>query len=257
MSTEKQREANLRNAQLSTGPVTESGKRAVRFNAYKHGFYAKTSIIEGWENPESFEALHQGYVDDYQPVGVVEEELTARAVMAIWDIRRICNIERQFIKYRTDEELETIPWNGQEFDDTAAARVWHWESVPRKGQVGPNAFHDLMSRGKARAQRLYEHIIEALEHRQKVRLAKPVRPPELIPDEPDLELPAESAPEPVIPAPPDPPTAQNAAETVPVNQTNHEPNHEIGFDPSKSSATLAPPPAAETDPPDFGSNLAA
>jgi hypothetical protein len=73
MSTEKQREANLGNAQLSTSPVTKSGKRAVRFNAYKHGFYAITSIIQDWENPEAFEALHQGYVDDYEPVGVVEE----------------------------------------------------------------------------------------------------------------------------------------------------------------------------------------
>jgi hypothetical protein len=73
MSTEKQREANLRNAQFSTGPVTEAGKKAVRFNAYKHGIYAQSSIIDWWENPEAFEALQQGYVDDDEPVGVVEE----------------------------------------------------------------------------------------------------------------------------------------------------------------------------------------
>ena len=242
MCTQNQLDANRRNAQLSTGPVTESGKRAVRFNAYKHGFYARSSFIQDWENPEAFEALHQGYVDDYEPVGVVEEELTARAVMAIWDIRRLCNIERQFFKYRIPDEWDTIPYNPDILEDSAAARIWHWETVPRKGQVGPQAFSDLVSRGKARAQRLYEHIIEALEHRQKVRLAKPVRPPELVPAEPDVESPAESGSEPANPAPADPPTAQNAAEIVPTSPTNQKPNHEIGFDPSKRPATLAPPP---------------
>jgi hypothetical protein len=245
MSTEKQREANLRNAQLSTGPITDEGKKKVRFNAYKHCFYAQASIIDGWENPEAFEALHQGYIDDYEPVGVVEEEFTARAVMAIWDIRRLCNIERQFFKYRVPDEWDTIPYDPDILEDSAAARIWHWETVPRKGQVGPAPFSDLVSRGKARAQRLYEHIIEALERHQKARLAKPVRPPELVPAEPDVELPGESGSELATPAPADPPTAQNAAEIVPTSPTNKKPNCEIGFDPSKSPLTPAPTPTGD------------
>jgi hypothetical protein len=185
--------------------------------------------------------------------------------MAIWDIRRLCNIERQFFKYRIPDEWDTIPYDPDILEDSAAARIWHWETVPRKGQVGPQAFSDLVSRGKARAQRLYEHIIEALEHRQKVRLAKPVRPPELIPAELEVESEveskaelmaeinaaskaeskAQSESEPVNPAFADPEpgdTTVQTAEIVSVSSTNQKPNHEIGFVSQKSPSSPALPP---------------
>jgi hypothetical protein len=44
MSTRKQRAASRANAQKSTGPRTEAGKAASRFNALKHGIDAKQQV---------------------------------------------------------------------------------------------------------------------------------------------------------------------------------------------------------------------
>jgi hypothetical protein len=48
--SEKQQEANRRNAQHSTGPKTPEGKAAVRLNALKYGLRARDIIISG-EDP--------------------------------------------------------------------------------------------------------------------------------------------------------------------------------------------------------------
>jgi hypothetical protein len=41
MASERQNEANRRNAQKSTGPRTEGGKTRSRMNAFRHGFASK------------------------------------------------------------------------------------------------------------------------------------------------------------------------------------------------------------------------
>lgn len=48
----KKREANRRNAQLSTGPKTERGKAWSRRNAVKHGLLASTLLITKEEEEE-------------------------------------------------------------------------------------------------------------------------------------------------------------------------------------------------------------
>src|SRR5450755_2830381 len=47
MSTQKQIDANRRNAQKSTSPHTPAGLAAVRLNGVKHGLCAKTLVLEG------------------------------------------------------------------------------------------------------------------------------------------------------------------------------------------------------------------
>ena len=45
MISEKQLDANRRNAQLSTGPQTPEGRAAVRHNALTHGLTAQYAVL--------------------------------------------------------------------------------------------------------------------------------------------------------------------------------------------------------------------
>jgi hypothetical protein len=71
----KKREANRRNAQFSTGPRTEVGKKHSRLNSLKHGILASVVVVsEGaWENPDEFNKLLRDLARHYWPVGKLEE----------------------------------------------------------------------------------------------------------------------------------------------------------------------------------------
>jgi len=61
MATQKQIEANRRNARRSTGPKTPGGKDRSARNALKQGLRSSLAVIPG-ESPEDYEArraLHQ------------------------------------------------------------------------------------------------------------------------------------------------------------------------------------------------------
>ena len=53
MSSFRQIEANRRNARLSTGPVTEEGKRRSRQNGVRHGLTAET-VITALEDADDY-----------------------------------------------------------------------------------------------------------------------------------------------------------------------------------------------------------
>ena len=64
MTSFKQIEANRRNARLSTGPVTDGGKRRSRQNAVRHGLTAET-VIEALEDAEDYAAFEMAITADY------------------------------------------------------------------------------------------------------------------------------------------------------------------------------------------------
>ena len=56
MSTQKQIDANRRNAQKSTGPRSAAGKSASASNSLKTGLYSRSQVIVG-EDPAKLQAL--------------------------------------------------------------------------------------------------------------------------------------------------------------------------------------------------------
>lgn len=76
--TAKKIEANRKNAECSTGPRTERGKRNVRFNALTVGLFAKHVVIpdcDGDKAEKDFQSLLGQLHQEFQPVGSYEEWL--------------------------------------------------------------------------------------------------------------------------------------------------------------------------------------
>jgi len=97
MATIPQMEANRLNAQKSTGPRSAEGKASSRFNAYKHGAYARARIIPG-EDEADLTHLSEDYVLDLRPEGVVDLRLVDTLIHSDWN-----SAESPFSKPRSSQ----------------------------------------------------------------------------------------------------------------------------------------------------------
>src|ERR1700739_83157 len=92
MTSFRRIEANRRNARLSTGPVTEEGKRKSRQNALRHGLTAET-VIDALEDAEDYAAFETSVTADYDAQSAVERELVLRLASLLWRLRRATSME--------------------------------------------------------------------------------------------------------------------------------------------------------------------
>src|SRR5690242_5241163 len=106
MTSLRQIEANRRNAQLSTGPVTEEGKRRSRQNAVRHGLTAET-VIDALEDSQDYAAFEMTVTADYDAPSSVERELVLRLASLLWRLRRATAIESGLFRIQAKELLKT------------------------------------------------------------------------------------------------------------------------------------------------------
>jgi hypothetical protein len=95
MSSDKQIAANIRNAQLSTGPCTPAGKAKVSMNALKHGLTGR-NIILPTENLEEFESFYTGLLNCLAPEGALEMAFAEKIATDMWRQRRVPMFEAAF-----------------------------------------------------------------------------------------------------------------------------------------------------------------
>ena len=105
MTSFRQIEANRCNAQLSTGPVTEEGKRRSRQNAVRHGLTAET-VIDALEGAEDYAAFEMAVTADYDAQSAVERELALRLASLLWRLRRATAIESGLFKIQAKQLLQ-------------------------------------------------------------------------------------------------------------------------------------------------------
>jgi hypothetical protein len=105
MSSLRQIEANRRNARLSTGPVTEDGKRRSRQNAVRHGLTAET-VIDALEDAHDYAAFEMAVTADYDAQSAVERELVLRLASLLWRLRRATAIESGLFKIQARQLLQ-------------------------------------------------------------------------------------------------------------------------------------------------------
>ncbi len=116
MASKKQMLANRSNALRSVGPKTPAGKRAVRWNALKHGLLSKEVVItagDGRESKSEFKTLLTHLQEDLRPHGVLEEMLVEKIAVCYWRLRRVLRCElgeirRDLDNAKWDEEVRRI-----------------------------------------------------------------------------------------------------------------------------------------------------
>lgn len=105
MATDRQIEANRKNAQHCTGPRTEKGKAESSQNALKTGLDAKSEVLR-FESRPDYEALIAAFHDRYQPTVPEDRALVDMLIRSEWLLRRYTAIdtaiwEHEFFKGET------------------------------------------------------------------------------------------------------------------------------------------------------------
>jgi len=116
--SEKQLAANRANAQKSTGPCTEEGRAAVRFNGLKHGLSAKSLCLPG-DDPEELDAFLDNFEADFRPTNQTEAELVMQIAMASWRLRRFRRVEAAHFATSIEDHKSYIDGCHPEWNDDA------------------------------------------------------------------------------------------------------------------------------------------
>jgi hypothetical protein len=105
MTSNRQIEANRRNALKSTGPRTDAGKQVARCNAVRHGLTAET-VIGALEDADDYKAFEVAITADYDAQSAVERELVLRLANLLWRLRRATTMETGLFEIQADHLSE-------------------------------------------------------------------------------------------------------------------------------------------------------
>ena len=92
MTSEKQIEANRRNALLSTGARTEAGHNRSRMNALRHGLTGQVTTMTD-EDRAAHDEFSNALIKDLAPEGPMETQLAQRIATDSWRLNRASAIE--------------------------------------------------------------------------------------------------------------------------------------------------------------------
>jgi hypothetical protein len=96
MTSQNRIDANRRNALLSTGPRSASGKFKARYNALWHGAFAADLLLPG-EDPRAFASLRRKLRNFYRPANEEEEIIVNRIVLCAWRLQRLAATETRIL----------------------------------------------------------------------------------------------------------------------------------------------------------------
>jgi len=126
MSSQKQIEANRRNAQRSTGPKSEVGKKRASRNALKFGLYSKT-VLTPEEKDADFIRLQHVHMSYYNPRSEFERDQVFYLSVLAWRLRRYGKMEAEIMGlygYHQAQEEDQYGGDGWGFvHDSSKARA--------------------------------------------------------------------------------------------------------------------------------------
>jgi hypothetical protein len=164
MSSFRQIDANRRNARLSTGPITEEGKKRSRRNAIRHGLTAET-VIDALEDAEDYAAFEMAVTADYDAPSAVERELVLRLASLLWRLRRATAIEtglfqeqaRQLLQFR--QPRQTSRNRRKMIDGNCLDAIAKHEGL--QDQAGPAHTNDALSSAQTGSVDQFDDLTDA------------------------------------------------------------------------------------------------
>ena len=99
---------NQANAQHSTGPRTESGKRRSSLNALRHGLTARTAVLPT-EDAAAYEQHCRQFENEHQPATPTETQLVQELADTSWRLNRIPLLEAELLSPAPDVPQSPAP----------------------------------------------------------------------------------------------------------------------------------------------------
>src|ERR1700685_2423514 len=96
MSTPHKAEINRANAQHSTGPKTEAGKKQSSLNALRHGLTGQIVVMPS-EDLHAYQLHLNSFTDEYHPKGATESHLVQALADASWRLNRVAALETNLL----------------------------------------------------------------------------------------------------------------------------------------------------------------
>ena len=120
--SQKQAEANRRNARMSTGPKTAAGKEVVSRNAVRHGLLS-SAVYFGEDEGEDLDILRADFFSHFAPAGPLEALLVDRITANAWRLRKTLEAEGCYQAHHTEKYLagpETSSFMGTVYSNIEA-----------------------------------------------------------------------------------------------------------------------------------------
>src|ERR1035441_8452023 len=99
---------NQANAQHSTDPRTESGKRRSSLNALRHGLTARTAVLPT-EDAAAYEQHCRQFENEHQPATPTETQLVQELADTSWRLNRIPLLEAELLSLAPDGPQSPVP----------------------------------------------------------------------------------------------------------------------------------------------------
>jgi hypothetical protein len=169
MATQKQLDANRRNAKKSTGPRTEQGKLRSRMNSLQHGLGA-VHISLPHEDPTEYHVARASLIETWQPANT-QELMLVDCIAAAWiRMGRASRFEASMV----DAQIKTIRYRHGR-DETPRPAEDDEGAIIAMGDPENLQAWTLLARYETRAGAAYHRAIDQLRKVQNDRFNRPAK----------------------------------------------------------------------------------
>jgi hypothetical protein len=164
MATPNRIDINRANAQHSTGPKTEAGKKQSSLNALRHGLTGQI-VVMPTEDLQAYQQHLESFEEEYEPQGATESSLVQALADTSWRLNRVAALETNLL---TSGITYTSPIA------TADHQIQNALSIVASLEAQSKALSNL-SMHSQRLSRQFERTVNQLRDLQKTRRAQEAR----------------------------------------------------------------------------------